>query len=86
MLWNPLNDAVEYRQQAKNKCERGGGHTGKVYSSAAAMLEATELRGLNPLERALFEARYRFRQTVATALDNYTWDLRQDLDPNDIPF
>jgi hypothetical protein len=85
MLWNPLNDAAEYRQVALDKRNRGGGHAGPIYQSVRTMIEQ-QMVGLNPLERALFEARYRFKQEVDMARDNYNWTLRQDLDPDDIPF
>lgn len=86
--WTPLADSGErtiVKRLARENGKRGG-HTGKVYASTAAMLEATEMRGLSEFRRAAFEAHYCFKQAVHNALDTYQWDCRTDITQDDIEF
>lgn len=85
MIRNPFENAGEYRQAAKDRRERSGGHAGRVYSSSRAMFE-DRMRGMSDWEAAVYEARYRMQMVTKLESENLVWLLSEEYWSNDIPF
>lgn len=87
MLWNPLNDAADYRQQAKNLRERTGG-SGVVLltrTQAQAIMDNSRA-AMSDWQRAVFEARYCFKKETEGEREHLRWNLSEEYWTGDVPF
>jgi hypothetical protein len=71
------NAMLELAHLSRDRYQRaGGGGAHKVYNTSKAYDEARGYREMSPFRRAAYEATIRWRQSVATAVSDFRWNVR----------
>lgn len=87
MLWNPLNDAAEYRQAAKDRRERGGGSAVQMRTrTQAQQFWDWQRQAMTTWDQAVADARNGFKCDRTIEHEHLLWRLSDECWTGDVPF